>query len=54
MIEMVSETEMVRVGGDGEGEGDEGRRRYLKKDEDIEISNALCVIWLHRPNSVHL
>jgi hypothetical protein len=26
--------------GDGEGEGDEGRQRYLKDDGDIEINSA--------------
>ncbi len=29
---------------DGDNEGDEGRRRFLKEDVDIEIHNAPCVI----------
>jgi hypothetical protein len=35
--------------GDRDGEGDEGRRRYLKEDGDIEINHAPCDIRQHGP-----
>jgi hypothetical protein len=34
---------------DRDGEGDEGRRRYLKGDGDIEINNVPCVIRRRGP-----
>jgi hypothetical protein len=46
----VEEIEVVKEGKDGDGEGDEGRRRYLNEDGDIEINNITCVLRRHGRN----